>query len=338
MRHFNFKKLTSILGIAALSFSLISCGSSGSDSSDKTDATKSEKTPVRVAYFPNITHTQALVLKNQGKLEEKWKDTCEVSWTAFNAGPEETEALFAGEIDLGYIGPVPAVSANTKSHGEVQVIANATNAGAVLLSRKDAGIKDVKDLAGKTIAVPQLGNTQHLCLLNILAENDLKTVDEGGDITISASANADIVNLFDAGSIDAAIVPEPWGTTIEKAGNAEVLLDYNEIFLDGDYPTAVVVANKDFMDAHPDLVEDFLAMHKDATLYINENQEEAQKIVNEEIKLATEKSLDEDVIASAFSRMTVTDTLNKDAVLAFADISKNEGFISEVPTAEDLFR
>lgn len=338
MRHFNFKKLTSILGIAALSFSLISCGTSGSDSSDKTDTTKSEKTPVRVAYFPNITHTQALVLKNQGKLEEKWKDTCEVSWTAFNAGPEETEALFAGEIDLGYIGPVPAVSANTKSHGEVQVIANATNAGAVLLSRKDADIKDVKDLAGKTIAVPQLGNTQHLCLLNILAENDLKTVDEGGDITISASANADIVNLFDAGSIDAAIVPEPWGTTIEKAGNAEVLLDYNEIFLDGDYPTAVVVANKDFMDEHPDLVEDFLAMHKDATLYINENQEDAQKIVNEEIKLATEKSLDADVIASAFSRMTVTDTLNKDAVLAFADISKNEGFISEVPTAEDLFR
>ena len=338
MRHFNFKKLTSILGIAALSFSLISCGASGSDSSDKTDSTKSEKTPVRVAYFPNITHTQALVLKSQGKLEEKWKDTCEVSWTAFNAGPEETEALFAGEIDLGYIGPVPAVSANTKSHGEVQVIANATNAGAVLLSRKDADIKDVKDLAGKTIAVPQLGNTQHLCLLNILAENDLKTVDEGGDITISASANADIVNLFDAGSIDAAIVPEPWGTTIENAGNAEVLLDYNEIFLDGDYPTAVVVANKDFMDKHPDLVEDFLAMHKDATLYINENQEEAQKIVNEEIKLATEKSLDADVIASAFSRMTVTDTLNKDAVLAFADISKNEGFISEVPTAEDLFR
>lgn len=337
MRRFNYKKIVSILGVAALSFILISCGTSGSDRSDKT-ATKSEKTPVRVAYFPNITHTQALVLKNQGKLEEKWKDTCEVSWTSFNAGPEETEALFAGEIDLGYIGPVPAVSANTKSHGEVQVIANATNAGAVLLSRKDASIKDVKDLAGKTIAVPQLGNTQHLCLLNILAENDLKTVDEGGDITISASANADIVNLFDAGSIDAAIVPEPWGTTIENAGNAEVLLDYNEIFLDGDYPTAVVVANKDFMDEHPDLVEDFLAMHKDSTLYINENPEDAQKIVNEEIKLATEKSLDEDVITSAFSRMTITDTLNKDAVLAFANISKNEGFITEVPAAEDLFR
>ena len=245
--------------------------------------------------------------------------------------------MFAGEIDLGYIGPVPAVSANTKSNNEVQIISNATNAGAVLLTRKDAGIETVADLAGKTIAVPQLGNTQHLCLLNILAENNLKTVDKGGDITISASANADIVNLFDNGSIDAAIVPEPWGTTIENNGNAEVLLDANEVFLNGDYPTAVVVATKDFMDAHPDLVEDFLQMHEDATLYINDNQVEAQNIVNTEIEKATGKSLADDVIASAFSRMTVTNSLNKDAVLSFADISKNEGFIADVPAADQLF-
>lgn len=334
-----FKKIATCFAAMALTVALVGCGSSSksSDSDNNKADTTTEKTQVRIAYFPNITHTQALVLKNQGTLEEKWKDSCDVSWTAFNAGPEETEALFAGEIDLGYIGPVPAVSANTKSNGDVQIISNATNAGAVLLSRKGSEIKTVADLAGKTIAVPQLGNTQHLCLLNILEENNLKTTDEGGDITVSASANADIVNLFDNGSIDAAIVPEPWGTTIENNGNAEVLLDANEIFLNGDYPTAVVVATKDFMDKHPDLVEEFLQMHEDATLYINNNQEDAQKIVNTEIQEATGKSLDADVIASAFSRMTVTTTLNKDAVLSFADISKNNGFIADVPEADQLF-
>lgn len=333
------KKIATCFVAMALTVALVGCGSGSksSDSDNKKADTATEKTQVRIAYFPNITHTQALVLKNQGTLEEKWKDTCEVSWTAFNAGPEETEALFAGEIDLGYIGPVPAVSANTKSNGDVQIISNATNAGAVLLSRKGSEIKTVADLAGKTIAVPQLGNTQHLCLLNILEENNLKTTDEGGDITVSASANADIVNLFDNGSIDAAIVPEPWGTTIENNGNAEVLLDANEIFLNGDYPTAVVVATKDFMEKHPDLVEDFLQMHEDATLYINDNQEDAQNIVNTEIQEATGKSLDADVIASAFSRMTVSTALNKDAVLSFADISKNNGFIADVPAADQLF-
>lgn len=334
-----FQKIATCFAAMALTIALVGCGSDSKSSTTNTDkaGTTSEKTQVRIAYFPNITHTQALVLKNQGTLEEKWKDTCEVTWTAFNAGPEETEALFAGEIDLGYIGPVPAVSANTKSNGDVQIISNVTNAGAVLLSRKGSGINTIADLAGKTIAVPQLGNTQHLCLLNILDENNLKTTDEGGDITVSASANADIVNLFDNGSIDAAIVPEPWGTTIENNGNAEVLLDYDEVFLNGDYPTAVVVATKDFMDKHPDLVEEFLQMHEDATLYINDNQEDAQKIVNTEIQDATGKSLAEDVIANAFSRMTVTTSLNRDAVLSFAKISKNEGFITDVPDAEQLF-
>lgn len=292
---------------------------------------------MRMAYFPNITHTQALVMKNQKTLENQWKDKCDVTWTSFNAGPAEMEAIFAGEIDMGYIGPVPALSANVKSGGDVKIIANCTNAGAVLLKRKDSGIDSVKDLSGKKVAVPQLGNTQHLCLLSLLSDNGLKNTDKGGDVTVSASSNADILNLMDNGSVDAALVPEPWGTTIEKSGSAEVLLDYDKVFMEGNYPTAVVIANKDFMDAHPDLVKEFLQAHKDATLYINDNSDKAQEIVNTEIKEATGKALDPEVIKGAFGRMTVSTDLNKEAIMKFAEISKAEGFINEIPEESDVF-
>ena len=134
--------LTMMVGLCSVGL-LAGCG--GKKESDG-------KTNVRIAYFPNITHNQALVMKNQGTLEEKWKDKCNVSWTSFNAGPAEMEAIFAGEIDLGYIGPVPALSANVKSNGEVKIISNSTNAGAVLLKRKDSGINTVSDLAGKKVA------------------------------------------------------------------------------------------------------------------------------------------------------------------------------------------
>lgn len=329
------KSITVLLLTLGMLFSLSACGNSGKNSGKDG---KGEKTDVRIAYFPNITHTQALVMKNQGKLEERWKDTCNVSWTSFNAGPAEMEAIFAGEIDLGYIGPVPALSANVKSNGDVKIISNTTNAGAVLLIRKDSGIKSVKDLAGKKVAVPQLGNTQHLCLLNLLSENGLKTTDQGGDVTINASSNADILNLMDNGSVDAALVPEPWGTTIENNGSSEVLLDYNEVFLGGEYPTAVVVASQDFIDEHPDIVADFLKAHEEATLYINENAEESQKIVNTEIESTTGKALDEEVIKSAFNRMKVSETLSNDAIMKFAEISKNEGFINKVPEEDDVFK
>ena len=325
------KIFTALLLTLGMTFSLTACGGSSNETADG-------KTKVRIAYFPNITHTQALVMKNQKTLETKWKDKCEVTWTSFNAGPAEMEAIFAGEIDLGYIGPVPALSANVKSNGDVKIISNTTNAGAVLLKRKDSGIETVADLAGKKVAVPQLGNTQHLCLLNILTENGLKTTDKGGDVTVNASSNADILNLIDNGSVDAAIVPEPWGTTIENNGNAEILLDYDQVLLDGNYPSAVVVASKDFIDKYPELVKEFLAAHEDATLYINDNAEAAQKIVNEEIESTTGKALAEDVIANAFTRMKVDPALNKEAIMKFAEISNAEGFINKIPEEDDVFR
>ena len=156
-----------ILILAFLSAMLLffsSCGFSN---------TSDDAPNVRIAYFPNIIHTQALVMKNQGTPEQTWGEKCNVTWTSFNAGPAEIEAMFAGEIDLGYIGPVPAINANIKSGGDVKIISNAADAGAVFLVRKDSGIASVKDLSGKKIAVPQLGNTQHLCLLNLLKEYDL---------------------------------------------------------------------------------------------------------------------------------------------------------------------
>ncbi len=297
----------------------------------------SGKTQVRIGYFPNIIHPQALILKHEKTPEAFWGDRCNVSWTSFNAGPAEIEALFAGEIDIGYMGPGPAINANVKSGGDVKIISNATNAGAVFLIRTDSGIASVSDLSGKKVAVPQLGNTQHLCLLSLLREHGQKPTDQGGDVTIRASSNADIVNLMDNKSIDAAVVPEPWGSVMEENGGAKILLDYDELFLNGEYPSALVVASSDFIKQHPDLVSDFLSMHKDATDFINEEEEDAQTIVNEEIQTATGKALDAALIERAFTRIKATDALNKEAIMYFASLSKEEGFTGKVPEENDVF-
>lgn len=326
-----FRNIALVFLMVGIIGAIAACGSKAGSGGD------SGATEVRIAYFPNITHTQALVMKNKKMLEKKWGDKCSVTWTSFNAGPAEMEAIFAGEIDLGYIGPVPALSANVKSDGDVRIISNATNAGAVFLKRKDSDIESLADLSGKKVAVPQIGNTQHLCLLSILSSQGLKAQDAGGDVMVSASSNADILNLFDNGSVDAALVPEPWGTMIENNGNAEMLLDYDEIFLEGNYPTAVVVASRDFLEAYPELVKDFLEAHEEATLYINENPEEARLIVNEEIQAVTGKTIEDEVLKNAFTRMSVDIKLNMDAIMKFAEISANEGFIDRIPEEKDVF-
>ncbi len=282
---------------------------------------------VNIGYFNNVTHAQALYMKAEGALE---KNDVSVKWTAFNAGPAEVEALFAGEIDIGYIGPVPAVSANVKSDGDVAILSGSTKGGAILLKRADADIGSVEDLSGKIVAIPQLGNTQHLSLLKLLADNDLKPATDGGTVTVSAVANADVANLMKRGDIDAALVPEPWGATLLSQG-AGLLLDYDEIYMDGDYDVAVVVVRTEFMEEHPEIVETFLAEHEKATDKINEDTAGAVAIINNELKSATGQALDEDIITEAFTRIGVSTELNKESILGFADISLYQGFIGELP-------
>lgn len=161
--------------------------------------TKEKNRQLRMACFPNITHAQALLMKNRQTLEKELGDAWDVSWTTFTAGSSEVEALFAGEIDIGYIGPVPAINGNVKSDGELTVIANAADAGAVLVRGAESGIDEVDDLAGKKVAIPQIGNTQHLCLLNLLSENGLAPVSEGGTVEVVAVDNSNLQNMFDQG-------------------------------------------------------------------------------------------------------------------------------------------
>lgn len=314
-------KWITTVGFVLIMLTLFGCGNS---------KTQGEKTQVHVGYFPNVTHTQALVMKADGSLKEALADQADVEWISFNAGPAEVEALFAGDIDIGYIGPVPAINANVKSKGDVHIIAGATQAGAILVKRQGAEISAVKDLEGKKVAVPQFGNTQHLCLLQLLTENGLKPLSDGGTVDVVAVANADVANMMDQGNIDAALVPEPWGATLLDKG-AEMVLDENQVYLNGNYSVAVVVVREEFEKEHPDIVKTFLEQHENATLYINENPKEAREKVNDEIFGATQKKLDDAILEDAFSRIKADAGINRDSIDGFAQIGLEQGFISELP-------
>lgn len=205
-----------------------------------------------------------------------------------------------------------------------------------MVKRPEADIESVEQLDGKTVAIPQIGNTQHLSLLKLLSDHNLKPVTEGGTVTVSAVANADVANMMERGDIDAALVPEPWGATLLQDG-AELLMDYDEIYMDGAYNVAVVVVRKEFMDKHPEIVEKFLAEHQAATDKINGDKENALTIINEELKSATGKALGEDIISESFERIGVSTELNRESVLDFAKISKEQDFIKELPDEKTLF-
>lgn len=287
---------------------------------------------IRIGYFPNITHSQAMVMKEQQVLENELGSEYKVEWLSFQAGPAEVEAIFAGEVDIGYIGPVPAINAFVKSKGDVVIIANACDAGAVLLASEGSGIESVKDLEGKKAAIPQIGNTQHLNLLQLLDENNMSAVAAGGTVEVQAVANADLQTLFEQGQLDAALVPEPWGALLQEKCAARVVLDYDEIMNGGNYPTAVVVVRKDFMEEHPEAVEKFIKAHLDSTEFVIENSKQAQEIVNRQIESVTGKKYDSAILEKAFSRLKMSAAVQMDSLELFAEIGLKEKFIVEMPS------
>lgn len=295
-----------------------------------------ESNTIRVAFFPNITHTQALIMKEKKMLEKALGDDYKVKWLDFNAGPAEVEAMFAGEVDIGYIGPVPAITAYNQSEGDIRIIAGATGGGSVLVTREGLDIQTVEELSGKTVAIPSLGNTQHLLLLKVLDDYGLKPKANGGTVNVVPVENADEATVMEMGQVDAALVPEPWGSTLQKKIGAKVLLDYEDIWMDGNYATTVVMVSKDFMDQNTELVQTFIDVHKEATAYTNSHPKEASEVMNKQIQLLTGKSLDAQILDQAFERIVVSDELPSVSVMEYAKVNRKQGFIKAMPGKEIL--
>lgn len=295
-----------------------------------------DKTVMRVAHFPNITHAQALIGLADGSFQQLLGSQVKIERKCFNAGPEEIEALLAGEIDLGYIGPVPAINGYIKSNGGLKIIGGCANGGAVLVTR-DKAVSAVKDLNGMKIAVPQFGNTQDISLRKLLSDQGLKTVNQGGKITVLQVKNPDILLLFQRKQLEAALVPEPWGARLEIDGGGKILLDQDKIWRNGNYSTAVLVVRENFLQQHPDLVAKWVEAHVLVTEKIKQDEKRAMAILNEQLKELSGKNLPEAVLSRAFKRINLTYDPAAESVREFAVLAYEAGYLKEKPDVSRIF-
>jgi sulfonate transport system substrate-binding protein len=290
-----------LLGLAA-------CGEDGESGSAGSSSGEggAEEVTLHLGYFPNVTHAPALVGVGQGILEENLPDNVSLDTVTFNAGPEAVTALFAGSLDIAYIGPNPAINAFAQSDGEaVRIIAGSTSGGAALVTSPDITSPD--QLEGTVLATPQLGNTQDVALRAYLADEGFETDETGGgDVSVRPQANADTLTQFQSGDIDGAWVPEPWVTRLVDEGGGHVLVDEADLWPGGDFVTTHVLVRTDFLEDHPDVVEAFLRGHLAALEAIEADPAAAQAAVNEQIELITASALPQSVISGAWENLRFT--------------------------------
>jgi NitT/TauT family transport system substrate-binding protein len=293
---------------------------------------------VRLGYFPNVTHASAVLGVADGTFQDALGDT-KLETSTFNAGPAAIEALLSGAIDATFIGPSPAINAYAKSNGDaLRIVSGATDNGAALVVKTD--INGPADIAGKTLATPQLGGTQDVALRKWLLDNGLKTETTGGTqgdadyVDIVSQDNSQTLDLFKQGKIDGAWLPEPWASRLVLEAGAKTLVDEKTLWPDQKFQTTILISSRQFLEDHPDAINALIKGEVAETSKIEADQTKAQTDLNTAIAgLTGGKPLADTTIQAAFGNIEPTwdplaSTLN--------DIAKNGVTAGTLDSAPDL--
>ncbi|MFE0253870.1 aliphatic sulfonate ABC transporter substrate-binding protein [Streptomyces sp. NPDC059010] len=262
---------------------------------------------VRIGYFGNLTHATALVGRHERLFQKELGGTT-AEYIPFNAGPSEIEALNSGSIDIGWIGPSPAVNGYLKSNGENLRIISGSASGGVKLVVDPEKIKSLDDIKGRKIATPQLGNTQDVAFLNWISERGWK-VDAAsgkGDVSVVRTDNKITPDAYKSGSIDGAWVPEPTASKLVAEGG-KVLLDEADLWPGKKFVITNVIVRQDFLKEHPQAVEAVLRGSVRTNKWIDANPEKAKAAANAQLKADTGKPLPAGVLDPAWQSIQVTD-------------------------------
>ncbi len=250
------KKITFVLVLALAAFLVM-----GSASAGFFDFLGGGSDTVKIGYLPSDHDSALFVADTQGLYKEKGIN---VELVPFNNGGDLMTAMASGDISVGYVGISPVLS-SISAGVPVKVISAAQIEGSGILVTKDSNIHSAQDLAGKTVATPGEASIQHVLLSSYLAENGMST----DDINESAMKVPSINDALKTGSLPAAITFQPYVSLGETDANLEELVDSSEIA--PGHPCCVVAASDDFLKNHKDTAKDIVAIHENATKFINDN-------------------------------------------------------------------
>lgn len=285
------KKIISLITAFMLTAALLAgCGSTGNGTADQTDkqensGTQTQAEPVDVNVMALKGPTAMGMVKLMDDADSGNVDTENYSFEIAASADEVTPKLIQGETDIAAVPANLASVLYNKTEGQIQVLAVNT-LGVLYIVENGDSIHSVSDLAGRTIYASGKGSTPEYALNFILEKNGLTP---GTDVTIEwKSEHSECVSALAQDPEGIAMLPQPFVTTAQaKNPNLKVALDLTEEWdkvmeneeTKSSLLTGVVVVRKEFAEENPEAVEDFMDRYADSVKYVNDNVEEAAKLV-----------------------------------------------------------
>jgi NitT/TauT family transport system substrate-binding protein len=226
---------------------------------------------VKMGYLQSDLHQlAAFIALEKGFFKKEGIDV--VIGGIFKAGPEEMSAFASGDLDIGYVGEAPATVAVANRVANVRIIAQANLEGSAVVISKGSGIRGVKDLVGKTVAVPGYATVQDFLLRKALSNGNIPIK----EVNVIIIKPPEMIPALRTKQIDAFVAWEPYPSKAVTAGVGEVLIPSGKIW--PKHPCCVLVADNKFIEKNPEIVMRILKAHVKATNFIHENPKEALNI------------------------------------------------------------
>jgi NitT/TauT family transport system substrate-binding protein len=318
------KKITFVLVLALAAFLVM-----GSASAGLFDFLGGDSNTVKIGYLPSDHDAALFVADAQGLYKDKGINT---ELVQFNNGGDLMTAMASGDVDVGYVGISPVLS-SVSAGVPVKVISSAQIEGSGILVTKDSNIADAQDLDGKTVATPGDASIQHVLLAAYLKANGMSL----DDVKESAMKVPSINDALKTGNLPAAITFQPYVSLGVTDDNIDELVDSADIV--PGHPCCVVAASDDFLKNNEQTAKDIVAIHKEATKFINDNVEAGT--TDEVVKL-----LPKDIVADAdaeadslesFPFVYGLDNEYKANVDVFQNMEVDLGILNETISHEDLY-
>jgi NitT/TauT family transport system substrate-binding protein len=320
-----------VLNGIGLTFLLVLVFALWGEARGRTDRDRDSPAPLRVAHLGTLAHAPVLIARERQLFEQAVAPRT-VAWRMFLAGPQLIEAWYAGEVDLAWVGPGPAVNGFSRSKGEaLRIVSGLTQGGAGLVVRRGSGITDPAALSGRRIATPQAGNTQDLALRHWLTTQGLAPREKGGTVDVLPMPAADQLTLFARGEIDGAWAVEPWLSRLILEGPGELLLDESATWPDGRYATTVLIARPKLLAAEPALIERWLAAQESLLEWMRAHPDSAREEANAALAALTGKGLPKAALASAWGRLSFTSDPARESIEEGARQAAALGFLGRRP-------
>ncbi|MDO5744003.1 MAG: ABC transporter substrate-binding protein [Micrococcaceae bacterium] len=317
------KKLKGALAVLAV-LGLAACGSgspSGGASEGSAGSPAAAMEQIEVGVIPIVDVAPIYLGVKEGIFE---KEGLDVTLTLAQGGAAIVPAITSGQMDFGFSNITSMIVARSKGLPLKMVAPGGSSTGdtkkdfAAVMTKPDSGIKEIKDLVGKRVAVNTLNNISDSTISEAVKV-------AGGDhtkIDFVEMAFPDMAAQLDAGNVDAMAAVEPFVTISGADGNVPVFSNYAEPV--DNLTVAVYFTSEQYIKDNPETVEKFTRAMKESQKFADENPEKAKAVLPDYTTLKPE------VIEELTMPRFYTE-VNAQSVEDVAAISLDRGLIEKVP-------